>query len=150
MKEVAVRCKMVLALTGVVLVMLCGSVVMAGDDVTAIEKKMWQSWKDQDFGIFNKVYADDYIVINQGGIIRGKTAALASFEDSPCEVRSFKLGEIEVLQLGDDVVILSYEAHQDATCAGEVIPSHVYSSSTWIKKGDRWMAACYTETAASE
>ena len=144
------RTRTVLVLIGVVLVMSSGLFAWAGDDLPALEKETWQAWKDNDDARFLSYLTDDYVGVDRDGITVGKKALQEALKESPCDVKSFKLGKITVHPMGDDMAILTFEAHIDATCNGQTRPPHVYSSSFWVKQGGKWLNACYTEVVAKE
>jgi uncharacterized protein (TIGR02246 family) len=123
--------------------------VQAEDDVKALEKTMWEAWAKHDLAVFQERLSEDHVHVAANGIIAGKAANLADMKE-PCEVRSWKLGDIRVQQLGSDAALLSYEADQDATCDGEKLPAHVYVTAVWKKTGGKWMNASYHETGAED
>jgi uncharacterized protein (TIGR02246 family) len=130
-------------------ILLSPVAVRADDDVKALEKAMWQAWAKHDLAIFEERLADDHVHVSASGIIAGKAANLADMKDA-CEVRSWKLGDIKVQQLGSDAALLSYEADQDATCGGEKSPAHVYVTVVWKKTGGKWVNSSYHETGAKD
>jgi uncharacterized protein (TIGR02246 family) len=122
--------------------------VLGADDVKALEAAMWQAWAKHDLATFEERLTDDHIHVAANGLIAGKKENLAAMKE-PCEVRSWKLGDIRVVPLGSDAALLGYEANQDATCDGEKLPSHIYVTVVWKKVGGKWMNASYHETGAA-
>ena len=144
------RTRNVLVLIGVVLVMSSGSFVWAGDDLPALEKEIWQAWKDNDFARYGSHIADDYVGVYRGGFVFGKKAELKNFTENPCDEKNFKLGKITVHPIGDDTAILTYEAHAAETCNGEKESRHTYCSALWVKRDGKWLVASYTAADAKE
>jgi len=131
-------------------ILLAPAAVRAEDDVKALEKGMWQAWAKHDLATFEERLAEDHVHVSASGIIAGKAANLADMKDHPCEVRSWKVGDITVQQLGTDAALLSYRADQDATCGGEKVPAHVYATAVWKKTGGKWVNASYHETGTED
>ena len=94
--------------------------------------------------------ADDSINVLPSGITVGKDKLIAELTGGSCEVKSFELGEVTEHQVADGVVILTYEASQDAVCDGTKIPDRIYASSVWVEKNGKWYNAMYHETAAAD
>jgi hypothetical protein len=130
-------------------ILLAPVAVRAQDDPKALEKAMWEAWAKHDLAKFEERLAEDHIHVAADGMISGKAANLADLKD-PCEVRSWKLGDIKEQQLGSDAVLLSYEADQDATCDGQKLPAHIYVTVVWKKTGGKWVNASYHETGAED
>jgi uncharacterized protein (TIGR02246 family) len=145
-----VRTRNVLVLIGVVLVMSSGSFVWAGDDLPALDKEVWQAWKDNDDARFLSHVADDYVGVDRNGIIVGKKALQKALAENPCDQKDFKLGKITVHPIGDDTAILTYEAQVDVTCDGQKESRHIYSSSLWVERGGKWLNVCFTAADAKE
>jgi hypothetical protein len=49
-----------------------------------------------------------------------------------------------------NAALLTYHAAQDTTCGGKVVPSPVWASSLYIKRGDKWFNAAYQQTPTNK
>jgi hypothetical protein len=130
-------------------ILLAPAAVIAQEDPKALEKAMWEAWAKHDLAKFEERLAEDHIHVGRDGFISGKAANLADLK-VPCEVRSWKLGDMKEQKLGSDAVLLSYEADQDATCGGRKLPAHVYVTVVWKKAGGKWVNASYHDTGAEK
>ena len=65
---------------------------------------------------------------------------------SDCKVNSYSLEDTKSTWVDKDAVLLTYKASQDAVCASQKLPSAVWASSLWVKKGSEWKAAFHQET----
>lgn len=139
-----------LAVVVVGMLVLVAVPVVAQDDVAGalmtIEKSLWQGWADADGAPFEAHMTDGAIGITPGGMTVGKAAHVAETSEGGCEVRSWELSSPAVHALTDDVVILTYEAVQDATCDGHDISGKLIVSSVYVNQGGEWKAASYQET----
>jgi hypothetical protein len=139
----------------VVVLVFVGAAV-AGDDeggaenLAAIEQMTWEAWANNDAAAYGKFLAEGTIGIGLTGITIGKDENIAPVAAGSCDVNSYELGEITAHKVAEGVVILTYEATQDATCDGVRVPEHVYSSSVWVEKDGEWYIAMYHETAVAE
>ena len=141
------RCA-ITVLIGLSLLLMIGGAALADEKLAAMEKMTWEAWANNDAAAYGKYLAEGHIEIGQGGITIGKAENIAGVES--CDVRSYGLGDITAHTLAEGVVILTYEARQDATCNGIRAPEHVYCSSVWAEKDGEWYIALYHETAALE
>ena len=115
--------------------------------IIATEKKFWEAWKNKDFKFFKANLSADSVMITDAGV-SDKTKALKDLEAAPCEVKSYELSDLKVTFLNDSAAILTYKSTQDATCGGQQVPATVWSSSAYVRRGGKWLAASHQETTA--
>jgi uncharacterized protein (TIGR02246 family) len=120
----------------------------AEQKLTSTEKQLWEAWKNKDGEPFKQSLTDDSVMIDQTGIVQGKDKAIDNLTKTPCEVKSYSLGDIRVSWVDKDTALLTYKAESDATCGGQKVPSPVYASSIWVKKDGKWLTPFHQETAA--
>jgi len=136
---------------GTLFVLPHGAIVSAQDDdlqgkLVAIEKQLWEGWKNKDAKPFEENIATDTVAINAQGITSGKAQVIKDITGSDCDVKSFSLSDVKLRRLGKDAAMLTYKAKQDATCGGEKIPAEVVVSSTYVNENGAWRAASYHES----
>ena len=120
----------------------------AEQKIISSEKQMWEAWKNKNFEPFKQNLTNDSVMIDQSGIVQGKDKSLDVLTKVPCEVKSYSLGDITVTWVDKDTALLAYKAESDATCGGQKVPSPVYASSIWVKKGAKWLTPFHQESAA--
>jgi hypothetical protein len=150
MKKLLVVALALLAL-GVLGFSQAGKGKSSGSDEKLIssEKQLWEAWKNKDVAPFQQSLTDDSVMIDQTGIVQGKDKAVESMAKSPCDVKSYSVGDIKVDWVNKDTALLTYKAESDATCSGQKAPSPVYASSIWVNKSGKWLTAFHQETAAT-
>jgi len=136
---------------GTLFVLPHGAIVSAQDDdlqgkLVAIEKQLWEGWKNKDAKPFEENIATDTVAINAQGITSGKAQVIKDITGSDCDVKSFSLSDVKLRRLGKDAAMLTYKAKQDATCGGEKIPAEVVVSSTYVNESGTWRATSYHES----
>lgn len=114
--------------------------------IIATEKKLWEAWKNQNIKPFKATLSADSIAIGDSGVAN-RAEALKALE-VPCEVKSYELSELKVLFLNSSAALLTYKSTQDATCGGQQVPATVWSSSAYVLRGGKWLAASHQETPA--
>ena len=114
----------------------------------AKEQSGWQAWKDQDAKPFEQMIPDKAINIVAGTMMQGKQKVVEGLTNPPCEVKSFSLSDFSYMWLTRSTVLMTYTAHQDATCGAKQIPGEVLASSIWQKKGGQWLSPFHQETIA--
>ncbi|HXD33586.1 MAG TPA: nuclear transport factor 2 family protein [Pyrinomonadaceae bacterium] len=108
------------------------------------EKALWEGWKNKDVKPFKAWIAAEAIGIGEMGT-QGKAALLKDIAAGGCDIKSFELSEFKLTMLDSDAVVLTYKGSADGTCAGNPIPT-VWASSTWVRRGGRWLAMTHQET----
>jgi len=114
--------------------------------IIATEKKLWEAWKNKNIKLFKATLSADSVMIGDTGVAN-KTEALKALE-VPCEVKSYELSDLKVTFLNSSAALLTYKSTQDATCGGTQVPATVWSSSAYVLRGGKWLAASHQETPA--
>ena len=119
-------------------------------DVTQITNREIASWefaKTKQLDKMKEILAEDYQAFF-GKIIMNKSEVLQSFQNS--NVNAYRLSNIRVKKVADDVAIIYYEALQDATDPeGDRWVPQIAASTTYVRRGNQWYSIFYHETAIS-
>lgn len=112
-----------------------------------LEKQSWEAWQKRDGKFFQEFLADDHVEVGMGGVT-GK-APVVSFVGSPvCVVKSYAVDQFELHVFDANTALLTYHAQQDTACGGNPVPSPVWISSLYVRRGKRWRNAVYQQTKA--
>src|ERR1700743_3680232 len=112
--------------------------------VIALEKRIWKAAKERDAEVFRELVPDDAIMIFRSGIMRqpGYLATMSSRT-----VGHSKWKKLRGYMPSPTTVILTYETVRIGSFRGKKFPSDpVIESTTWIKRGKRWVAILNQET----
>jgi len=130
----------------------CASQVQSDAQVKAtlidLETKSWVAWKAHDGAFFDSFLSDDHVEIGPDGAI-GKARVLAGVTDKACNVRSYALGDMAFTRLAADTAVLVYRAAQDTMCGTANVPSPVWATSVYVRRGGRWRNAVYEQRRAA-
>jgi hypothetical protein len=120
------------------------------ETLIGLEKKSWEAWKNHDGKFFQDFLSDDHVEVGFGGSTEKamvvKVVASANF----CTVKSYSVDRFQVTMFNANTALLTYHAAQDTTCGGNAVPSPVWASSLYIKRGNRWLNAVYQQTQTSK
>jgi hypothetical protein len=114
--------------------------------LVATEKKLWEGWKNKDPKPFKAWVAADAIGISDQGT-QNKAALLKEIAAGGCEVKSFELSEFKLTMIDSDAAVLTYKGTADGTCGGQPIKP-AWASSTFVRRGGKWLALTHQETIA--
>ena len=112
-----------------------------------LEKQSWEAWKKRDGKFFQEFLSDDHVEVGFGGIAT-KTQVVAFVTSPVCVVKSYSVDRFELTMFDANSALLTYHAAQDTTCNGAAVPSPVWASSFYVKRGDRWLNVLYRQTQA--
>lgn len=116
-------------------------------DVTIITNKELASWefaKTKQLDKLRDVLAEDYQAFF-GQIVMNKGEVLQSFQKS--NIKAYRLSNIRVKKLADNVAVIYYEALQDATDPeGERWVPQIGASNVYVKRANTWYALFYHES----
>ena len=65
---------------------------------------------------------------------------------SGCEVRSYKLSEIECTILSKESILLNYTVEQNGMCGEDTLKPYRRAAANYINQNGRWVEAFYMET----
>ena len=119
------------------------------DKLVDLEKQSWVAWQGHDGKFFQEFLSDDHVELGSGGPA-SKAAVVSMVGGTACTVKSYSVDHFELTMLSPDTALLTYHAAQDTTCGGKVVPSPVWVSSLYVKRGDRWLNALYQQTQTAK
>lgn len=112
--------------------------------IIALDISGWEAWKNNNVKWFETNTAAEFMAIN-GGVISTR-AEVIKYTPSGCQVKSYSLDDFRFVVLSENTVLLTYTAFQDAICDGKKIPEKVRAAVTYIKRGGRWLEACFMDS----
>jgi hypothetical protein len=119
------------------------------DTLIALEKKSWEAWKNRDGKFFDEFLSDDHLEVGFGGL--ANKAAVVNMVGSPvCTVKSYTVDKFKCTLIDTNVAVLSYYATQDTVCYGKPVPSPVWVTSLFVKRGERWVNVLYQHSEAMQ
>ena len=112
-----------------------------------LEKRSWVAWQSRDGKFFDGFLSNDHIEVGLGGL--ASKAEVVKMVGSPiCTVKSYSVDKFKCTQIDTNVAVLNYYAAQDTVCNGQPVPSPVWVSSVFAKRGDRWVNVLYQHSEA--
>lgn len=114
------------------------------NSVIRLEKRVWKVAQLRDADAFAELVPSDAVMIFQSGIV-SQPDYLATMDQRT--ISSYELRNIRGYMPNAKTVILHYEALRLGQEAGKIFPEGtVIESTTWIKRGRRWVAVLNQET----
>ena len=115
------------------------------ESLMTMEKAGWEAWKNRDAKWTEENYSEKAMNISGTGR-SDKAAAIKSYSEQKCEIKSYSLSDDQMQMVGPDVAVLTFRGTQDYVCDGKKGPSDVHAASIYVREGDKWKAAFYAET----
>ena len=119
------------------------------DVLMAIEKQGWEAWKNHTPATFESILSSKYVGFGPKGRM-DKAAAVKSFADAKCDIKSYSFSDDQMDMVGSDVAVLTFKAAQDGTCDGKKVPAAVWASSIYLREGDQWKNVLYVENPVTD
>ena len=117
--------------------------------LAAVEKDLWEAWKNKKPAAFEKYISADAILVSDEGTA-GKDQVVKEIPGNPCEIRDYSLSDFKVTMIDSTSAILTFKATQDYTCDGKAGPTPIYASSVYVKRGGQWLNIFHQETPAKK
>ena len=115
------------------------------DSLTQLEVRSWDAWKARDSSFYRTFLSDDHVELGWSGRST-KAEVLATVATPRCVVKSYRVDDVRVTQFDANTAVLTYHASQDTMCSGKPIPSPVWVSSLYVRRGGHWVNAVYQQT----
>ena len=121
------------------------------DEITAIEKRFWQTIVDKDANAGADMLTEASLVTGAQGAARiDREHYMRLMEMGDWNLRSFKLSDIEVVEVGSNVAVIGYKIREDLVVDGKKLVLEAADASTWIKGADGWKCALHTESVLGD
>jgi hypothetical protein len=112
--------------------------------IIRLEERVWRVAQQRKANEFEKLVPSDAVMIFQSGIIL-QPQYLATMNERT--ISRYELRSMHGFMPNATTVILYYEARRHGEQDGKAFPSSpVIESTTWIKRGKRWIAILNQET----
>ncbi|HEY0411625.1 MAG TPA: nuclear transport factor 2 family protein [Allosphingosinicella sp.] len=112
----------------------------------ALEKESWAAWQGQDVAFWQRFLSDDHVELNAFVGAVGKKEVIAGIAGRQCRVASWKVDGFTYRRFDASTALLVYRAEQDTKCGAFVVPSPVWVTSLYQKRGGRWLNLLYGHT----
>jgi uncharacterized protein DUF4440 len=114
----------------------------------ALEKQSWAAWQNMDAEFWKGFLSDDHIEVSGFVGSTGKADVIRGIVSKVCKVASYKVDDFQFRQIDPNTAVLIYRAEQDTSCAAVKVPSPVWATSLFQKRGGRWQNVLYEQTPA--
>jgi hypothetical protein len=113
-----------------------------------LEKEVWKAARERDARAFSRLVPTDALMIFRSGILT-QPEYLATMRGRTLEEN--RIEELRGFMPNSNTVILTYKTVRAGSYEGKPFPSApVVESTTWIKRGKRWVAILNQETPLNE
>jgi len=121
--------------------------VFAADKDTLItaEKNTWQNIKDKKWDDFKKILSADFKGVYSSGF---NTSDKELAEVKTLDMKSYSLGDIDVVFIDKDAALLTYSVTLQGTEEGKDISGKMNAASVWKKEGNDWRCVFHTDVKA--
>jgi len=113
--------------------------------IRELETMSWAAWKSHDALFFERFLSDDHVDVHPYGIA-GKSAVVEGVRSPTCVVESYSLGAFSLTAVSGDTVLVTYRAEQNTQCGGVAVPSPVWTTSLYARRGGRWLNILFQQT----
>jgi ketosteroid isomerase-like protein len=115
--------------------------------IIELEERFWQSMVDKQTQAALDLLDDPALMVSSKGAMKFDHAGYRKMaEDDTYKLLDFKLSEAQVVFPTDEVAVLTYQVDQKTEMKGKKMDAKMSDSSTWVRKGDRWLCVVHTES----
>lgn len=108
------------------------------DEVLSALRALDSATLRADSAALERLYADDYVFVTYRGTIESKRHQIELIKSGTMRFTERTPSELNVRLFGEDMAVVVYRRHQQATVAGAARPSDVRVTGVWLKRGGRW------------
>lgn len=116
-------------------------------ELLELEQRFWQAMKDLDVDTAVSLTAEPCLLAGpQGAGLVDRKVFREMMTEPNYTLDRFELKEgAQVRQLGDNVAVIGYEAHEELTVEGKPVTLDVVETSVWVRNDGHWLCAAHTE-----
>lgn len=118
-------------------------------EIVALEKRAFEAWKSKDKRFFEEHMAEDGQYLDQHGV-GGKAQYVRAIIDNDCTINGYALDKTRVTMLSKDAALLTYKYTYDIICGGKPEAGLLWSSTTYVRRGGKWLIAFHQEIPAAQ
>ena len=137
-----------LIVVGLVTLFATSAAVFASPDkdaLVAAERNAWQNIKDKKWDDFKKVLGTDFKGVYASGV---NTADKEMTEVKSLDLKSYTLGDIDVVMIDKDAALLTYSVVVGGTEDSKEVSGKMNAASVWKKDGNDWRLVFHTDMKA--
>ena len=116
--------------------------------VASLERSIYDALTRNDIAAFNKALGGDFVYVSPEGADTWQLAKSAELLKD-CKTGKWTLSKVQEKRVTEDLILLTYTASGEQTCAGKKSPSPINALSVWRRVGGQWVAIAHSETPAS-
>ena len=117
------------------------------DELLDMENQYWRAIQEKDAEAATRLTDDECIVAGAQGVGRIAREALSKMVETDLyTLHSFKLSDVQVRSVSDDVAIVGYKVHEELTVQGKPVKLDAADASVWIRRAGGWKCALHTES----
>jgi ketosteroid isomerase-like protein len=121
------------------------------NELLELETQFWNAVKAKDVPAAVRLTDDPCIVTGAQGVAQiDKKAFAKMMEAEKWTLHDFKIEDVKVQRLSDDVAVIGYKVHENLTVDGQRVTLDAADASTWVKKNGRWVCAMHTESLVGD
>ena len=115
-------------------------------EVVALEHAYWKAMQDDDSDAALELSYEPCIVTGPHGAAAVTHAEMSAMnEQKTYRLRDFRIDNMNVQSINDDVAIVGYTAKLDLTVDGKSFSREFAESSTWVRPNGHWLCAAHSE-----
>ncbi|CAN5320682.1 hypothetical protein BH18GEM1_BH18GEM1_18630 [soil metagenome] len=122
-----------------------------GDDEQAVRQllnELYTALGRNDTAALDRIYADDYTLVNEDGVLTTKAPRLAAIKSGELKFESVSFDEVNVRLYGNTAVA-TYRAINKVQFKGQEIGGQFRVTVTLVKKNERWQVVAAQVTRIS-
>ena len=121
-------------------------------ELVDLERRYWQALKDKDVVAAVELTDEPCIVAGAQGVgLIDHAGYVRMMERATWTILDFTIGEdVHVRRLGDDTAVIAYTVHEQLEVDGDGVAFDAADTSTWVRRGGRWLCAAHTESIAGD
>jgi|SRR5579862_9486336 len=113
------------------------------------EKHEWDVAKKKDWGAYNQLLSQDFIWIDDGGVVLGRAPFLKYI--AAFDLTDYAMDDVKVTMFNGNTAMLTYKVILHGKFGNQAIPpTPSYVSSEYIRHGGRWWNVFTQSTGAKQ
>ncbi|MGH8796370.1 MAG: nuclear transport factor 2 family protein [Caldimonas sp.] len=116
--------------------------------IVELEERFWKSIADKQTNVALGLLNEPALMVSAKGAMKFDHAGYRKMaeDDAAYSLLDFKFSEMKAVFPTEEVAVLAYQVDQKAEMKGKKTDTKMSASSTWVKKGGRWVCVIHSES----
>jgi len=121
------------------------------EEIIAAEREYWDSMITKDPEVATRLTDNESLIVGAQGVSTVTSKNIGEMVKSDgWKLKKYDFSDVKVMSPAQDVAIIAYHVREELEVEGKPLTLEANDSTTWVRKGGKWVSAAHTESVAGD